>query len=72
MRTGTNPGNQKKLRDRIAPNSLKTINGDILIVKLGLELAGKDGIDGVMIGRGIFQNHCVLKKSQESIAVKNI
>ncbi len=44
----------KNLRDEIAPNTLLTINGYIPDRKTGLELAEKYGIDGVMIGRGIF------------------
>ena len=46
----------KALRDEIAPQTLLTINGDILDRAQGLELVEKYGIDGVMIGRGIFQN----------------
>ena len=52
----------KKLRDRIAPNTLLTINGDILDRQKGLELAEKYGIDGVMIGRGIFKNPFAFEK----------
>ncbi|MBY0155895.1 MULTISPECIES: tRNA dihydrouridine synthase [Cytobacillus] len=46
----------KKLRDQVAPDTLLTINGDIPDRQKGLELAEKYGIDGVMIGRGIFHN----------------
>lgn len=46
----------KKLRDEIAPQTLLTINGDIRNRQHGLELAEKYGVDGVMIGRGIFTN----------------
>lgn len=46
----------KELRDRVAPNTLLTINGDIPDRQTGLQLAEKYGIDGVMIGRGIFKN----------------
>ena len=46
----------KELRDEIAPNTLLTINGDIPDREKGLELAEKYGIDGVMIGRGVFTN----------------
>lgn len=45
-----------KLCDEIAPQTLLTINGDILDRKMGLELAEKYGVDGLMIGRGIFKN----------------
>lgn len=46
----------KKLRDEIAPQTLLTINGDIRDREHGEELARRYGIDGVMIGRGVFQN----------------
>lgn len=46
----------KKLRDEIAPHTLLTINGDIRDRQHGLELAEQYGIDGIMIGRGIFTN----------------
>jgi len=45
-----------KLRDEVAPNTLITINGDITDRKHGLDLAKKYGVDGIMIGRGIFHN----------------
>jgi tRNA-dihydrouridine synthase len=46
----------KKLRDEIAPRTLLTINGDVRDRQHGLELVEKYGVDGVMIGRGIFHN----------------
>lgn len=46
----------KKLRDEIAPETLITINGDIRDRQQGAELAKQYDIDGIMIGRGIFQN----------------
>lgn len=46
----------KKLRDQIAPHTLLTINGDIPDRQTGQELVDKYGVDGVMIGRGIFTN----------------
>ena len=46
----------KALRDEIAPHTLLTINGDIRDRTHGLELAEKYGVDGIMIGRGIFAN----------------
>ncbi|HDE3519882.1 TPA: tRNA-dihydrouridine synthase [Staphylococcus aureus] len=52
----------RNLRDEIAPNTLLTINGDIPDRKTGLELAEKYGIDGVMIGRGIFHNPFAFEK----------
>jgi tRNA-dihydrouridine synthase len=52
----------KKLRDEVAPDTLLTINGDIPDYPSGMELAEKYGIDGVMIGRGIFQNPFAFEK----------
>lgn len=46
----------KKLRDEIAPRTLLTINGDIRDRQHGLKLAEEYGVDGIMIGRGIFHN----------------
>ena len=45
------------LRDELAPQTLLTINGDIKDHAHGLELVAQHpGVDGVMIGRGIFHN----------------
>lgn len=44
------------LRDRIAPQTLLTINGDIRDRAHGEALAREYGVDGIMIGRGIFTN----------------
>ncbi|MDM5226920.1 tRNA-dihydrouridine synthase [Cytobacillus sp. NJ13] len=55
----------KKLRDQVAPNTLLTINGDIPDRQTGLELAQKYGIDGVMIGRGIFHNPFAFEKEKK-------
>ncbi|HKX24228.1 MAG TPA: HAD-IA family hydrolase [Candidatus Saccharimonadales bacterium] len=46
----------KKLRDEIAPNTLLTINGDVRDRQHGEELVREYGVDGVMIGRGVFTN----------------
>jgi tRNA-dihydrouridine synthase len=46
----------KKLRDEIAPQTLLTINGDIEDREQGLALVKEFGIDGIMIGRGVFHN----------------
>lgn len=46
----------KKLRDDIAPQTRLTINGDIRDRQHGMELVKEYGVDGVMIGRGIFTN----------------
>lgn len=52
----------KAMRDEIAPHTLLTINGDIPDRQKGLELANKYGVDGVMIGRGIFHNPFAFEK----------
>ncbi|HCZ8192660.1 TPA: tRNA-dihydrouridine synthase [Staphylococcus aureus] len=62
----------KNLRDEIAPNTLLTINGDIPGRKTGLELAEKYGIDGVMIGRGIFHNPFAFEKEPREHTSKEL
>lgn len=44
------------IRDKVAPQTLITINGDILDREMGLALAKEYGVDGIMIGRGVFKN----------------
>lgn len=44
------------MRDRIAPHTKLVGNGDVLTKQQGQELAEKYGLDGVMIGRGIFHD----------------
>lgn len=46
----------KQLRDRIAPQTILLGNGDVRDRKHALQLIAQTGIDGVMIGRGIFHN----------------
>jgi len=46
----------KQLRDEIAPQTLLTINGDIRDRQHGDELIKEYGVDGIMIGRGVFYN----------------
>ncbi|HDE3843385.1 TPA: tRNA-dihydrouridine synthase [Staphylococcus aureus] len=62
----------KNLRDEIAPNTLLTINGDIPDRKTGLELAEKYGLDGVMIGRGIFHNPFAFEKEPREHTSKEL
>ena len=53
-----------KLRDEIAPNTLIQINGDIKTREQGLELWQKfPEIDGIMIGRGVFENPFCFEKN---------
>lgn len=46
----------KELRDRVAPNTLLTINGDIDTRAQALGLIEETGVDGAMIGRGVFKD----------------
>lgn len=46
----------KKLRDELAPDTLLVINGDVRDRVHGIEFYDTYGIDGVMIGRGVFAN----------------
>jgi tRNA-dihydrouridine synthase len=46
----------------VAPHTLLTINGDIPDRQAGLKLAEQYGVDGIMIGRGIFQNPFAFEK----------
>jgi tRNA-dihydrouridine synthase len=56
----------KKLRDEIAPQTLLTINGDVRDRQHGEELVEKYGVDGVMIGRGIFTNPFAFETEERS------
>ncbi len=44
------------LRDKISPETKIVLNGDIMNKEQGLELAKTHGVDGIMIGRGIFSD----------------
>lgn len=61
-----------KLRDEIAPQTLITINGDILDRQMGLALAEKYGVDGLMIGRGIFKNPYAFEKEAKEHTPKEM
>lgn len=49
-------GEVRKLRDQIAPDTLIVGNGDVQSRSQGIELATQHGLDGVMIGRGVFHD----------------
>jgi len=52
-----------KMRDEIAPETLIQINGDIPDYQAGLKLAEEHpGLDGIMIGRGVFANPFAFEK----------
>ena len=52
----------KELRDAIAPGTLLTINGDIRDRQHGEALIDEYGVDGIMIGRGVFHNPFAFEK----------
>jgi tRNA-dihydrouridine synthase len=58
-------GQVRELRDRLAPNTLIVGNGDIESREQGRGLAEKYGLDGVMIGRGIFHDPFVFAKNSD-------
>ncbi|MCT1507251.1 tRNA dihydrouridine synthase [Staphylococcus hominis] len=62
----------KEMRDEAAPQTLLTINGDIPDRQKGMELATKYGIDGVMIGRGIFHNPFAFEKDPREHTSKEL
>ncbi len=46
----------RELRDKLAPNTIIIGNGDVADHADGLAKAAASGVDGVMLGRGIFHN----------------
>lgn len=53
----------RKIRDEQAPNVALIGNGDVLSRAQGEQLAKQYGLDGIMIGRGIFQDPYVFSSS---------
>lgn len=49
-------GKVREMRDAIAPDTLFVGNGDVLSRQQGEELAQVHKLDGIMIGRGVFQD----------------
>lgn len=49
-------GGVAQLRARLAPQTLLVGNGDVMSRAEGEELAGQYGLDGIMIGRGVFHD----------------
>jgi tRNA-dihydrouridine synthase len=46
----------RELRDKLAPDTLIVGNGDVESRRAGAELADKHGLDGIMVGRGVFHD----------------
>jgi tRNA-dihydrouridine synthase len=49
-------GQARELRDKLAPGTLIVGNGDVMSREQGAALAEQHGLDGIMIGRGIFHD----------------
>ncbi len=65
-------GDIKVLRDEVAPHTKLIINGDILTRTQGNALAKEHGVDGIMIGRGIFMNpFCFADTGNKQLAIGN-
>lgn len=56
-------GRVRELRDQIAPDTLFIGNGDVASRQQGLELIERYQLDGVMIGRGVFQDPFVFAET---------
>jgi nifR3 family TIM-barrel protein len=54
-----------KIKNEISPETVLVGNGDITSYSEAIELSKKYGLDGVMIGRGIFKNPWVFDKSSK-------
>jgi tRNA-dihydrouridine synthase len=55
-------GKVVKLRDQLAPETVVIGNGDVENRQHGEQLAQKYGLDGIMIGRGVFHNPFAFEK----------
>jgi tRNA-dihydrouridine synthase len=49
-------GQIRELRDKLSPRTLVVGNGDVMSREQGSSLCTQYGLDGVMIGRGVFQD----------------
>jgi tRNA-dihydrouridine synthase len=56
-----------ELRNKISPETKIVLNGDIANRGQGTELAREYGVDGIMIGRGVFQNPFCFSDKAEAI-----
>jgi len=62
-----------KLRDEVAPDTLIQLNGDIENYQEGVALAqAHPGVDGIMIGRGIFTSPFAFEKTPQHHDVKEL
>lgn len=62
-----------QLRDEVAPHTLLQVNGDIANYQEGCALAAAHpGVDGIMIGRGIFTSPFAFEKTPHEHSVKEL
>lgn len=52
----------REIRDKLAPGTLIVGNGDVMTRQQGEDLAKRYGLDGIMIGRGVFQDPFVFSE----------
>ena len=60
-------GEISKMRDRLAPQTLLVGNGDVESRAEGEVLAAQYGLDGIMVGRGVFHNPLVFAERGPAI-----
>lgn len=65
-------GKSVQLRNSISPHTVIVGNGDVLSREQGTQLAMEYGLDGVMIGRGIFQNLFVFDLTQSDHTIEEM
>ncbi|MFD1417842.1 tRNA dihydrouridine synthase [Companilactobacillus keshanensis] len=62
-----------KVRDKIAPKTLIQVNGDIADYQAGMKLYQEHpGLDGIMIGRGVFANPFAFEKNPKSHSLNEL
>lgn len=59
-------GQAAEIRKSLKPDTVLIGNGDVLSRTQGTELAARYGIEGIMIGRGIFQDPWIFAKDEKN------
>lgn len=62
-------GEVARMRDKLAPQTLIVGNGDVESYQHGTQLAEQYGLDGIMVGRGVFQNPFVFREDGSAVWV---
>ncbi len=63
-------GKIAKIRNEIAPQTLIIGNGDVKSLAEGYHFANKYKIEGIMIGRGIFENPWIFNRKQQAHSIR--